>query len=102
MRSGKTVLEQMANGIEKSDHFILMVSESSLQSGAVQLELNRSLQKRMTSNSDLIYPYILDDTPFEKLPEFLQGVYAYKFDEKGESARRLAEDIVFLTQDTID
>ena len=99
MRSGKSFLDQMSEGVRESDYLILMVSKSSLESKAVSAEWREKFRQGLSSSTDQIFPFFIDETEFEDLPDFLKGIHAYRYDSDDQNTLRLARDIIFWTRE---
>ena len=94
MRGGKWIQDQIIDGLTNSDFLIFMVSKKSLGSKPVAVEWKSKFKQKFTEGEDSIFPFIIDDTSFDELPEFLSNIFSYKYDEET-SIRRLVDDILF-------
>ena len=101
MRSGKSFIEQMAQGISSTQYFILMVSRNSLESKVVQEEWQEKFRQIFSSRMDHIFPFFIDDTPYEKLPEFLSGIHSYRYNQDSINVIKLADDIQFWNSEEV-
>ena len=95
MKSGKWVQDQIFDGLHESDFLIFIVSQNSLGSEAVALEWKTKFSKKLKSGEDTIFPFIIDNTPFDQLPKFLEAIYCYKYDNNQEKITNLIDDILF-------
>ena len=95
MKGGKWFQDQMISGLKNSDYLILIASENSMNSSAVQVEWKTKFSEKIDKNQDTIFPLIIDDISFKKLPEYLQPIYAYRYEDKKDKIVKLVEDILF-------
>ena len=95
MRSGKWMQDQILVGLEDSDFLIFIISMNSLGSNAVAVEWKTKFAKKISKGEDSIFPFLIDDTPYEDLPEFLKQIYSYRYENDRDKIIKLVEDILF-------
>lgn len=101
MRAGKLFLDQMSQGIRESDHLVLMVSKNSLDSEAVQVEWKEKFRQGLNKSTDQIFPYVIDDSKYEDIPDFIKGIHTYRYNANDRTTLRLAHDIIFWTRERV-
>ena len=95
MRGGKLFQDQMIAGINESDFLVFMVSDNSLKSNAVSVEWKTKFSEKLSFGEDRVFPFLIDGTPFESLPPYLQNIFSYRYDNKEQNIIKLVEDILF-------
>ncbi|MCX8490291.1 MAG: toll/interleukin-1 receptor domain-containing protein [Cyclobacteriaceae bacterium] len=95
MKSGKWFHDQMYDGLSKSDYLILMVSKESLGSNAVAVEWKTKFADKLSNGEDTVIPFIIDDTPFSELPQYLENIHCYRYEGSRDKIVRLVDDILF-------
>ena len=95
MRSGKWIQDQIVVGLKDSDSLILIISRNSLGSNAVAVEWKTKFDSKITRGEDTVFPFIIDDTPYESLPEFLKQIYSFRHENNRDNVIKLVEDILF-------
>lgn len=95
MRAGKWFQDQMEEGLTDSDYLVLIASKASLASSAVAVEWKIAFGDKISSDSDRVFPFLLDGTRFEDLPKYLSNIFAYRYEDKRENVIRLVEDILY-------
>ena len=100
MRAGRWFQDQMDIGLNESDYLILIVSKSSMDSNAVALEWKLKFSEKLTSGTDSVFPFLLEEASFESLPQFLKPIYAYKYDGTRATINRLVDDILYWRDQT--
>lgn len=74
---GDSLHGRIAEGIEKTDFLILVLSDASIKSGWVEREVNAALMKELDKNNIVILPVLKDPIGKEKIPSLLRDrVYA--------------------------
>ena len=68
---------------------------NSLGSNAVAVEWKTKFNKKISKGEDSVFPFIIDDTPYEDLPEFLKQIYSYRYENDRDKIIKLVEDILF-------
>lgn len=99
MRSGKWFQDQMFDGIHKSDYLILLVSKESLGSNAVEVEWKTKFKNKISKGEDTVFPFIIDNTPFSELPQYLASIHCYKYEGNRDKILRLVDDIIFWKEE---
>jgi hypothetical protein len=101
IRSGPGFLDQIAQGLRDSDYLILACSENSLKSPAVEIEWKTKFAQKFRDGQDRIFPILLRDTPVDDLPEYLNGIHAYRIEnEDAKLITQLVDDILFWRDQT--
>lgn len=99
MRSGKWFQDQMSIGLAQSDYLILMVSKQSIGSNPVAVEWKSKFAKKLSAGEDTVFPFILDDTPYSELPDYLSHIHCYRYEGNRDKIVRLADDILFWKEE---
>ena len=99
MRSGKWFQDQMFDGVHKSDYLILLVSKESLGSNAVEVEWKTKFKNKISKGEDTVFPFIIDNTPFSELPQYLVSIHCYKYEGNRDKILRLVDDIIFWKEE---
>ena len=94
MKGGRWIQDQIVDGLTNSDFLIFMVSRNSLGSKPVAVEWKSKFKQKFSEGEDSIFPFIIDDTKFDELPEFLTNIFSYRYEDKS-SIKRLVDDILF-------
>lgn len=95
MKGGKWFQDQMMTGIKESDFLLFMVSKDSLESSAVALEWKSKFSEKLAKGDDTVFPFVIDDSPFEQMPLYLQNIYSYRYEGNKEKVIKLIDDIIF-------
>jgi hypothetical protein len=95
MRSGKWIQDQMISGINDSDFLVFMVSRNSLGSSAVSIEWKTKFADKIVKSEDTVFPFIIDDSSYDKIPDYLKNVYAYSYGDDKNNVIKLMDDILF-------
>ena len=95
MKAGKLFHDQMSTGLTDSDYLVLIVSKASMASSAVAIEWKTKFSSKIKADDDRVFPFLLQDSSFADLPEYLRDVFAYKYDGGKEKVIRLVDDMLF-------
>lgn len=95
MKGGRWLQDQMMIGIKESDFLLFMVSKDSLESSAVAVEWKSKFAEKITEGDDTVFPFIIDDSPFEKMPLYLQNIFTYRYENNKDNIHSLIDDIMF-------
>lgn len=76
--AGDDVLEGIGEGLQKMDLLIFLVSNKALQSPWVNRELKFAARREIEEKQVLVLPFIIDGTPSQSLPWFLQHSLAIR------------------------
>lgn len=94
MRAGRWFQDQMSEGLSSSEYLIFMVSKESLKSNAVSVEWKTKFADKLSKGKDVVFPFILDDTPYNELPDYLQHIHSYRYENSKDKIIRFVEDII--------
>lgn len=95
MKGGKWFQDQMITGIKESDFLVFMVSKNSLGSNAVSVEWKTKYAEKIIKGDDTVFPFIIDETSYGDMPDYLQNIYSYKYDGKKDNIVKMIEDMHF-------
>lgn len=102
MKGGKWFQDQMIAGVKESDFLVFMVSESSLDSSAVAVEWKSKFADKITKGEDTVFPFVIDGTAFERMPDYLQNIYSYRYGDNKDNVLKLVDDIKFWKAEQVD
>lgn len=74
--TGDDIFDQLEDGLRSMDVLIFLISQSSLESGWVDREVKFAAEREIKEKRILIFPFIIDGTPIDALPWFLNHRHA--------------------------
>ena len=95
MKGGRWFQDQMMAGINESDFLVLMVSADSLESSAVAVEWKSKFSEKILKGEDTVFPFMIDSSPYDEIPSYLQNIFSYRYDNNRDIVIRLIDDIIF-------
>lgn len=69
--AGDDILDQLGHGLQSMDVLVFLVSNASLLSRWVELELKYAVTREIDEKRALVQPFIIDDVPKQDVPWFL-------------------------------
>jgi len=70
--TGDDIFDQLEHGLRSMDVLIFLISQSSLESEWVKLEVKYAATREINEKRALILPFIIDGTPIDAVPWFLR------------------------------
>ncbi|MCK5831494.1 MAG: toll/interleukin-1 receptor domain-containing protein [Methylococcales bacterium] len=95
MRGGRWFQDQMMAGINESDFLVFMVSKNSVESSAVAVEWKSKFSDKISNGEDTVFPFMIDDSPYNDIPLYLQNIFSYRYDNNKDIVIKLVDDIMF-------
>jgi hypothetical protein len=92
--SGDDILDSIGHGLHSIDFFIVLFSQTALQSNWVDLEIKHAFIQELNGKQALLMIFIIDDTRIEALPWFLQHRNIRKVSANDFGASAVVVDVV--------